>query len=193
VSSCAELPRPVRAHDLSGQDGVPNVIDYRQTGWRGPSPLEAGRVRRPAKKGDAARVGAAPALVVNEAVIGRAPRRNQPAPRPPGTGSAVGALKLRSGLGDVERRTAEQLLQPVPDAVRQSSDGRHHVETLILKVGPQRARYRQRGRRLMTSHRAEREAYGEGAEISSGTLRSPPSSDARMLDAGSTGTWKPLI
>ena len=94
------------------------------------------------------RVGDAAALVVDEAVIGRAPRRDQPTDRQLRIDDHVGDLKLGSGLGDVECLAAEQRLQPVADAERQSSDGRDDPEPLVLHVGPQRPGQCYGGRRL---------------------------------------------
>ena len=60
-------------------------------------------------------VGDAAALVVDEAMIGRAPRRDEPPERQLRIDDIVGGLKLGSGLRDVEVRGGEQLLQPVAD------------------------------------------------------------------------------
>lgn len=114
-----------------------NVADPRQSARRGAAPLEAGFARRPVKQGDAPGGTGPCALVIDEAVIARAPRCNQPSTRPH---VAACRLEFGAGLGDIERRTVEQLMKCVPDAERQSSDGGHRPETLILQVGPQRSR-----------------------------------------------------
>jgi hypothetical protein len=59
------------------------------------------------------RVGNATAFVVDEAVIGRAPRRDQPTYRQLRIDDIVGDLKRGSGLSDIECLAAEQRLQPV--------------------------------------------------------------------------------
>jgi hypothetical protein len=79
-------------------------------------------------------VGDAAAFVVDEAVIGRAPRRNQTAYRQLRIEHHVGDLKLGSGLGDVERLAAEQRLEFVSDTEWQPSDGRDDPEPFVLQV-----------------------------------------------------------
>ena len=82
VAVCVEeLPERCRALDHPGQDGVANIVDCLQAAWRGTAPLEASRRRRPVKQRHMPRVGAAAALIVDEAIIDRAPRRDQPADR----------------------------------------------------------------------------------------------------------------
>src|SRR5687767_2341698 len=119
----AALPGPVRACDLSRQDGVSNLVDPHQAAWRGTAPLEASRIRTPVKQGDAPGGNVASSFVVDETMIGRAARRHQPAARQQGAvRGGAGGLKLGSGLSDVERRTAEQLPQRVRDPERQTSN-----------------------------------------------------------------------
>src|SRR4029453_16513905 len=110
-----ELPEPGWAFDYSGQDGFPNVVDCRQVAWRGTAPLEASRRRPPVKQRDMPRASAAAALIVDEAIFDRAPRRDQPTDRQLRIDNHVGDLKLSSGFGDVECLAAEQRLQPVAD------------------------------------------------------------------------------
>jgi hypothetical protein len=67
-------------------------------------------------------MGAATAFVVDEAVvIVRAPRRHEAAARGVREDIVTGGLKLVAGLGDVERRAAEQRLQLLSYPERQSS------------------------------------------------------------------------
>ena len=117
---------------------MPNVVDCLESAWGGAAPLESSRGRRPVKQRHLPRVGDAAALVVDEAMIDRAPRRDQPTDRQLRIADHVGDLKLGSGLGDVEIRAGEQLLQPVADTERQSSDRRDNLEPIVLHVGPQR-------------------------------------------------------
>src|SRR4029079_11113858 len=77
------LPGPIGGFNRSGQDRVPNVVDCLEAAWSDTAPLESGRLRCPVKQRDLPRVGDASALVVDEAMIGRAPRRNQPPDREP--------------------------------------------------------------------------------------------------------------
>ena len=164
VSGAAPLPRPLRAGDCPGQDRVLNVLDPPQPARRGAAPLEAGFARRPVKQGDAPGGLGPCALVIDEAMIGRAPRRGQPAARPPWAARrGVGSLKSGVGLREIERRTAKQLLKCVPDAERQSSDGGHRPEALALQVGPQCSRYRQRGRIMVAGDHTQPQGCG-GAE-----------------------------
>ena len=82
-------------------------------------------------------MGDASAFVVDEAVIGRAARRDQPTDRQLWIAGHVGDPILGSGLSDVECLAAEQRLQHVSDAKWQPSDGRDDPEPLVLHVGPQ--------------------------------------------------------
>src|SRR5687768_12918232 len=126
-----ELPEPGRAFDRARQDGLPNVVDCRQAAWRGSAPLESGRGRRPVKQRHVPRVGDAAALIIDEAIIVRAPRRDQPTNRQ-GRDAPFACLKPGSGLGDVECLTAEQRLQRVADTEGQSSDGCDNPEPRVL-------------------------------------------------------------
>ena len=80
----------------------------------------------------------ASALVVDQAVIDRAPGRNQSASRRGGIRDHIRTLELGAGLSDVECRAAEYRLQLVADAERKASDRRHDVEPLALHMGADR-------------------------------------------------------
>jgi hypothetical protein len=82
----------------------------------------------------------AAALVVDKAVLDRAPRGDQPTDRQAPVLDHVGRLELGSGLCDVECLGAEQLLQRVADAERESSDRRDDLEPIVLHVVPKRLR-----------------------------------------------------
>jgi hypothetical protein len=124
--------------DCAGQDGLPNVVDGRQPASRGGAPLESGGVRRPVKERDPPRVGAPAALVVHETVIGRAAGGDQSTKRQLRVGARGAALELGSGLGDVERLTAEERLQPVAHAEWKTSDRSDNLEPLVPHVVAQR-------------------------------------------------------
>jgi hypothetical protein len=161
----AQLPEPGLALDRSRQDRVPDVVNGGQAPRRGTAPLESSRGRRPLKQRHMPRVVDTAALVIDEAVmIGRAPRRDQPTNRQLGIDDHIGHLKLGSGLGDVECLAAEQPLQPVADAERQSSDGRDNPEPLVLHVGPQGPGHRPGVRRLAPGSHGRPEAHTDRAE-----------------------------
>ncbi len=90
------------------------------------------------KQRDLPRVRRAAPLVVDEAVIGRAPRHNQPADRQIRIADLVGGLKRGSGLRDAECLAAEQPLQPFSDTERQAADGRDNPKSVLPEVDPQR-------------------------------------------------------
>ena len=98
-------------------------------------------------------MGDAAALVVDEAMIGRASGCDQPTDRQRRIAPHVGDLKFGFRFRDVECPAAEQRLQPVANTERQSPDGRDNLELLGLHVGPQRLGQRQRWRRLATGNR----------------------------------------
>ena len=101
------LPDLDGAFDRSGQRGVPNCVERGQAGSRPSTPLESGRRGRPMKEGHEPGADGTTALVVNEAVIGRAAGRDQSAKRQPRSLDCVSALKVGAGLGDVECLTTE--------------------------------------------------------------------------------------
>src|SRR5688572_18509263 len=103
-----ELPELVRAFDRSGQDGLSDVVDCREAAWGCAAPFESSRRRRPVKQRHLPRVGDAAALVVDEAMIGRASRRDHATDRQLLRADHVGNLKLGSGLCDVECLAPEQ-------------------------------------------------------------------------------------
>src|SRR5688500_20394251 len=82
----------------------------------------------------------AAALVVDEAVIERALRGDQPAERERWIVDLVGSLKPGAGLGDVacdvELPAGEQRLQGSAHIERQSPDGCDDIEPLELHVLP---------------------------------------------------------
>jgi hypothetical protein len=103
------------------------------------------------------RVGDAAALVVDEAVVGRAARRHQPTNRQFRIDDDVGDLKRGAGLRDGECLAAEQSLKGVPDAERHSSDGRDDSEPLVLHVSTERHGQGHAGRGLAAgNHRDKR-------------------------------------
>src|SRR6187549_306384 len=61
----------------SGENRGPHLVDGRQARRRGAAPFECGRGRSPVKQRGMPRVGDTAALVVDEAVISRAPRPGQ--------------------------------------------------------------------------------------------------------------------
>jgi hypothetical protein len=160
-----KLPERGRALDRSGQDRVSNVVDCPQVAWRSTSPLESGRGRRPVKQRHVPGVEATAALIVNEGVIiSRAPRRDQPTDRQLRIDDHVGDLELGSGLRDVQGLAAEQRLQPIADAERQSSDGRDNLEPLVIQVSPQRPGHCYVGCRLVAGNQDRPEAHANRAE-----------------------------
>ena len=91
------ITRACRAFDRPRQDGVLDVPNSRKAARRGAAPLEPSRGGRPVKQRHVPRVSGAAPLVVNEAVIDRAPRRDQPAARQPRIVDRAGVLKLAPG------------------------------------------------------------------------------------------------
>jgi hypothetical protein len=104
--------------DGSGQDGLSNVVDCAEAARRGAAPLEPSRRRRPVIQRHMPGVGETAALVVDEAVIGRAAGGDQPADRQIRVDTGPGPLKLGVRLGDVECLAAEQRRHRLADAER---------------------------------------------------------------------------